>query len=45
MLTDTLENAKTGRLSDKLANKKAKTLLANRCDMLTVAEVETRCNK
>ena len=44
-LTDTLENVKTGRIFDKLANKKAKALLAKACDMLTVAQCETLCNK
>ena len=42
MLTDTLENAETGRLKNKLANNKAKAPLAKACDMVTVPEVETR---
>ena len=40
----TLKNAKTGRISDKLANKNANALLAKACDMLTVAMCETLCN-
>ena len=44
-MTDKLQNADIARLSDKLANREAKAPLVKACDMLTVAEVETRCNK
>ena len=44
-LTDTPEKAKTGRLSIKLANKKAKALLAKTSDIQTLAEAKTSWNK
>jgi len=44
-LTDTPEKAKTGRLSIKLYNNKAKALLAKECDMQTLAEAKTNWNK
>ena len=42
---DTVKNGEDGRLSDKLANRKAKSLLAKAFDLLIVAKVETLCNK
>ena len=44
-MTDTLQNADIGTLSDKLANREANAPLVKAYKMLTVAEVETRCNK
>ena len=39
-MTDTLQNADIGRLSDKLANREANAPLVKAYDMLTVAEIE-----
>ena len=44
-MTDPVKNSEDERLSDKLANRKAKSLLAKAFDLPTLAKVETRCNK